>query len=350
MPSSSSDESIESSHVKKKHKKDKVKKAREEKSSSSKDDPEKKKKDKKERDDSSRHHHKSTERKHEKESKSKRRRSSSDSDGDSDSPQAPKRNASKIEPKRAMDRDKPLKGEVNETSARSAFESKRHQGGRPEKDDRVDYRSTGSTASGGYDDNRKKSSYPSHKRFSDDDVRERSDKRSEQRQQYGPNDRAKGYYDRPEKMPPWKRRRDEEGEEKQERPAWATNRVIQHAEQIQKRKLLWQRPSATAPAASSDSVQDAASTSGPAGASSSSSSTTNWANMLAATGSDGKSIDKFKRLMGIRDESGSATAVSSDAVEAERHRQETLYRDLDQQYNIARSVTHTGRGKGLGFF
>jgi hypothetical protein len=68
--------------------------------------------------------------------------------------------------------------------------------------------------------------------------------------------------------------------------------------------------------------------------------------MLAATGSDEKSVDKFKRLMGIRDEGG---AASSDAVEAERNRQQALYRDLDDQYNIARSVTHTARGKGLGF-
>ena len=50
------------------------------------------------------------------------------------------------------------------------------------------------------------------------------------------------------------------------------------------------------------------------------------------------------------DTSTEASAEVSDAqVEAERERQKALYRGLDQQYAVARSTTHTGRGLGLGF-
>jgi hypothetical protein len=85
--------------------------------------------------------------------------------------------------------------------------------------------------------------------------------------------------------------------------------------------------------------------------SSSGASTKNWSSMLAAAGTDDKSISKFKRLMGIRDETEKTTIECDNekALVAERERQANLYRGLDQQYEMARSATHCGRGKGLGF-
>ena len=53
---------------------------------------------------------------------------------------------------------------------------------------------------------------------------------------------------------------------------------------------------------------------------------------------------KFRKLMGMKEESGAA----GDGTGLQR-RQEQLFRDLDKQYSAARSVTHTQRGTGLGF-
>lgn len=41
--------------------------------------------------------------------------------------------------------------------------------------------------------------------------------------------------------------------------------------------------------------------------------------------------------------------LNTAEIEAERKRQRELYSGLDQQYAMARSFTHLGRGQGLGF-
>lgn len=55
--------------------------------------------------------------------------------------------------------------------------------------------------------------------------------------------------------------------------------------------------------------------------------------------------------MGIKksDELPTEPDVNQAQLEAERERQRALYKNLDQQYAIARSTTHLGRGQGLGF-
>ncbi|VDN01326.1 unnamed protein product, partial [Thelazia callipaeda] len=75
------------------------------------------------------------------------------------------------------------------------------------------------------------------------------------------------------------------------------------------------------------------------------SSTATWNSILAASSSDSKQLDKFKRV----GEGEEIAKVDENQVEAERRRQRELYSGLDQQYAVARSFTHLSRGQGLGF-
>lgn len=54
--------------------------------------------------------------------------------------------------------------------------------------------------------------------------------------------------------------------------------------------------------------------------------------------------EKFRKLMGIK----SAPAEEQVKV-SPLNDQESLFRDLDKQYSLARMSTHTHRGIGLGF-
>lgn len=53
--------------------------------------------------------------------------------------------------------------------------------------------------------------------------------------------------------------------------------------------------------------------------------------------------------MGIKKDTEETGEVDDAAIEAERQRQRKIYSQLDQQYSVARSITHTARGQGLGF-
>ncbi|CAG2109495.1 unnamed protein product [Medioppia subpectinata] len=57
--------------------------------------------------------------------------------------------------------------------------------------------------------------------------------------------------------------------------------------------------------------------------------------------------EKFRKLMGIKEKDMSSSALSKNESAIES--QETLFRNLDLQYTIARLSTHTQRGVGLGF-
>ncbi|TRY65338.1 hypothetical protein DNTS_032242 [Danionella cerebrum] len=63
---------------------------------------------------------------------------------------------------------------------------------------------------------------------------------------------------------------------------------------------------------------------------------------------------KFRKLMGIKgeEEAGSSAAVNDEDDEGLKtlQQQEEMFRNLDVQYEMARSQTHTQRGMGLGFF
>ncbi|XP_013781116.1 arginine/serine-rich coiled-coil protein 2-like isoform X2 [Limulus polyphemus] len=110
---------------------------------------------------------------------------------------------------------------------------------------------------------------------------------------------------------------------------------LKYAEQQQKRKLLWQatKEKEKAPASS-----------------------TLWEKLSFSQDQDGKMTAKFRKLMGIKEEGGDVGC--SESVEGNPQpqtedealkQQESLFRDLDQQYEIARMSTHTHRGVGLGY-
>lgn len=58
----------------------------------------------------------------------------------------------------------------------------------------------------------------------------------------------------------------------------------------------------------------------------------------------GKVANKFKRLMGIRN----ASEGKQPATEVLK-KQEEMFSSMEQQYEVARTATHTMRGVGLGF-
>ncbi|MCP9258070.1 hypothetical protein DINM_002593 [Dirofilaria immitis] len=137
----------------------------------------------------------------------------------------------------------------------------------------------------------------------------------------------------------------EDGEdESSDRPVWATKAVVKRAEEIQKRKLIWNKP---------EEKKELENDTVPSLISMRPSTTSTWNSILAASSSDSKQLDKFKRLMGMKktDEEGQeeTSHMDDNQVEAERKRQRELYSHLDHQYAVARSFTHLSRGQGLGF-
>lgn len=123
---------------------------------------------------------------------------------------------------------------------------------------------------------------------------------------------------------------------------------MKYAEQIQKRKLLWagnkdKQPQAVA-ATSSTSTDTAAP-----------STAKLWQSTAFAQDQDGKVTAKFKRLMGIKEpppeqQQQQNSSESTEQVSPEvLKRQQELFQQLDQQYQVARATTHTQRGLGLGF-
>ncbi|KAJ8394317.1 hypothetical protein AAFF_G00047240 [Aldrovandia affinis] len=58
---------------------------------------------------------------------------------------------------------------------------------------------------------------------------------------------------------------------------------------------------------------------------------------------------KFRKLMGIKEEEGNAPSLMDGESLKTLKQQEEMFRNLDVQYEMARSQTHTQRGMGLGF-
>ncbi|XP_063707832.1 arginine/serine-rich coiled-coil protein 2 isoform X2 [Culicoides brevitarsis] len=100
--------------------------------------------------------------------------------------------------------------------------------------------------------------------------------------------------------------------------------VTKYAEQIQKRKLLW----------SGKKSEPAAATS-------------TWNKATFSQDTDGKVASKFMRLMGIKD--GVPPPQPEANAESDLDKQKKLFSTMEQQYEVARQVTHTMRGVGLGF-
>jgi len=103
-------------------------------------------------------------------------------------------------------------------------------------------------------------------------------------------------------------------------PATATKLV----QEIEKRKLIFNKKPTEA-AASTSSLWEATKFSGD---------------------SDGKMQAKFKRLMGIKEDSSSPSPAKSSPDGTKR---DEYLANLEKQYEVARVATHTQRGLGLGF-
>ncbi|XP_017754272.1 PREDICTED: arginine/serine-rich coiled-coil protein 2 isoform X3 [Eufriesea mexicana] len=104
-----------------------------------------------------------------------------------------------------------------------------------------------------------------------------------------------------------------------------------YAEQIQKRKLLW----------ANKSKQDEGKTSTAA------STANTWVGTTFTHDQDGKVTAKFKRLMGIKDDL--PTTPAAGAKPDILKKQEEMFNNMEQQYEVARATTHTQRGVGLGY-
>lgn len=104
-------------------------------------------------------------------------------------------------------------------------------------------------------------------------------------------------------------------------------------EQIERRKLLWQKKDdkkrPPIPAAPSTLPNRSVKV---------------WETTTFAQDQDGKVASKFKRLMGIKDTAGESSK-STDVLK----KQEEMFHSMEQQYEVARTATHTMRGVGLGF-
>lgn len=107
---------------------------------------------------------------------------------------------------------------------------------------------------------------------------------------------------------------------------------VRYADQVQKRKLLWSHKTPESKDVSTNISK--------------------WEQAKFSQDKDGKMASKFLRLMGVKDGQKSATAdtakpsaTSGDSIK----KQEELFSTMEQQYEVARQVTHTMRGVGLGF-
>lgn len=101
-----------------------------------------------------------------------------------------------------------------------------------------------------------------------------------------------------------------------------------YAEQIQKRRLLWQKKETVAQPEKPGTTMGRV-----------------WEATTFAQDQDGKVASKFKRLMGIKESTSSLGSGSKDILK----KQEEMFSSMEQQYEVARTATHTMRGVGLGF-
>lgn len=97
---------------------------------------------------------------------------------------------------------------------------------------------------------------------------------------------------------------------------------VKYAEQVQKRKLLW----------SKNKEKDVVS---------------QWHSTSLSGDADDKSKEKFRKLMGIKQDEKTEGAEEIEQMQEENQRD--LFEKLDKEYQFARMVTHTHRGVGLGF-
>lgn len=99
-----------------------------------------------------------------------------------------------------------------------------------------------------------------------------------------------------------------------------------YTEQMQKKKLIWGAKKA-GPEVSTNNKWEAA---------------------KFSQDSDGKVASKFLRLMGMKN-APAAPPAAPETDDSSVQKREQMFSSMEQQYEIARQVTHTMRGVGLGF-
>ncbi|XP_043482490.1 pre-mRNA-splicing factor 38B isoform X2 [Leptopilina heterotoma] len=105
-----------------------------------------------------------------------------------------------------------------------------------------------------------------------------------------------------------------------------------YAEQIQKRKLLWahKKPDESKTSTTTTTTSNT------------------WVGTTFTHDQDGKVTAKFKRLMGIKGDSPANTNTEGSKPDILK-KQEEMFTNMEQQYEVARATTHTQRGVGLGY-
>lgn len=101
-----------------------------------------------------------------------------------------------------------------------------------------------------------------------------------------------------------------------------------YTEQMQKRKLLWGNKKA-------EGEQQQT-------------TTNRWEETRFSQDNDGKIATKFLRLMGMKDAPKVAEDDTKKAPDSIKKQNEMLS-SMEHQYEVARQMTHTMRGMGLGF-
>ncbi|KAL1501581.1 hypothetical protein ABEB36_006879 [Hypothenemus hampei] len=113
-------------------------------------------------------------------------------------------------------------------------------------------------------------------------------------------------------------------------------------DQIEKRKLLWQKARDPDPTSNATSTITRPSF----GLSTVAGSSKATKVYEATTFADDKTSNKFKRLMGIKETDASSLPVKGTDV---LKKQQEMFSSMEAQYEVARTATHTMRGVGLGF-
>lgn len=123
-----------------------------------------------------------------------------------------------------------------------------------------------------------------------------------------------------------------------------------YTEQMQQRKQLWSHKKAaiTTPTAPTAVAEPSAAPL----------TTNKWEETRFSQDNDGKVASKFLRLMGMKDVPAKAGASDSGSTSGDTKsssgadplsKQSEMFHTMEHQYEVARQVTHTMRGMGLGF-
>ena len=119
---------------------------------------------------------------------------------------------------------------------------------------------------------------------------------------------------------------------------------LSYAEQMQKRKQLWAKPAASAPA--EEKPVEAKSEVSPTTSLPAAKSGGSYNNWESTNFGNDKVNEKFRRLMGIK---GDSKPVSSSDSSSDQSSYNKIMNDLDRNYEAARQQTHRNRGMGMGF-